>query len=499
MTLVLTVLAFISLLELTLWLRPVWKHRITLATILVPAQGAATAALLAIELDVMTVIFAIFSLFRVINLFRVISSRIQADFLYKATRKSSLWLIFYQLIIFGINRLGEISNVNMLIWFYLVAVAQLCAAGVILASTLRHLKTTRAPFLEKNIPSRDLPTLTVAIPARNETRDLEECLRSLVQNNYPKLEILVLDDNSQEKRTPEIIRGFAQQGVRFLQGKVPPNDWLPKNYAYQQLAEEANGEILLFCGVDTRFSIDSLNSLITDMVHKNKNMMSVMPLNLDYHPLSLLLQPARYAWELSLPRRLLRRPPVLSTCWLIRREAFIAAGGFKAVSRKVVPESYFAKQTAEHADGYSFMRSDNAIGLFSQKTPKEQFATAIRTRYPQLHRRPELVALTMMAQFVILFWPLVTAILAALNSEWVLAALNAVSLILVAASYAAVSYLAFGRHLVAGALLLPVAALFDLFVLGHSMWQYEFGEVRWKGRDVSPPVMRAVSALPKIG
>src|SRR6185312_7101939 len=110
-----------------------------------------------------------------------------------------------------------------------------------------------------------------------------------------------------------------------------------------------------------------------------------------------ILQPMRYAWELSLPRRLLRRPPVLSTCWLIKRDVITSAGGFAAVSRSVVPESYFARVSAVQ-DGYSFMQSNRRIGVTSQKSLSEQRLTAIRTEYPRLHRRIELVMLLSLAE-----------------------------------------------------------------------------------------------------
>lgn len=498
MTLVLIVLGYITALELTIWLNHVWTHRRVLATLLVLGLGGATGALLAVELNVAIVVFAVFSLFRVINLLRIAESRMQADFLYHVTRKTSLWLIFYQLVTLGIYRLVEANHIDMLTCFYIVAVSQLAGAMVVLSSTLRHIKTTKPPFLEANLASKDLPSITVAIPARNETRDLEECLHSLVQSNYPKLEILVLDDNSQDRRTPEIIRGFAQQGVRFLAGEEPPRGWLAKNYAYQQLAQEANGKILLFCGVDARFSPDTLSTLITNMLHKNKDMASIMPQNTNSSLGSLLVQPARYAWELSLPRRILGRPPVLSTCWLITKERLKAAGGFKAISRKAVPESYFAHFAAMHGDSYTFMHSDAAIGLTSSKTFREQLSTATRTRYPQLHRRPELAVITMMAEFMTLLWPLLIGVLSLFSHEWPLAAISLVGFLMVAVAHASIINLAYGKFMPTGLIILPAAVLYDLFILGHSMWQYEFSEVLWKGRNISQPVMRAIPSLPQL-
>ena len=58
------------------------------------------------------------------------------------------------------------------------------------------------------------------------------------------------------------------------------NDWLAKNYAYQQLAEAANGELLLFCGVDTRFEPGSLRALVALHLTTKASMISVLPAKL---------------------------------------------------------------------------------------------------------------------------------------------------------------------------------------------------------------------------
>ena len=51
-----------------------------------------------------------------------------------------------------------------------------------------------------------------------------------IASDYPKLEIIVLDDCSQD-RTAEIIRNFAHDGVRFIQSEDNKDNWLDKNKA----------------------------------------------------------------------------------------------------------------------------------------------------------------------------------------------------------------------------------------------------------------------------
>ncbi len=495
-------LGVITLLELLLWLPVVWRWRVGFAWLLITSLPIASVALIITNHAFWTFLLLFFSAYRVINLFRLIEARTQADRLFHTARQASLWLICMQLVVFAAELLTYHFQLRTTSWLYLVAVAQVLAAGVVAASARRQLRKTQPPAVLNRYADRDLPTLTVAIPARNETADLEECLRSLISCNYPKLEILVLDDCSQERRTPEIIRGFAHDGVRFIAGEVPPEHWLAKNYAYEQLRVASSGDVLLFCGVDVRFSPESLRNLVEIMLQKKKSMLSLIPANRlpdsRWGLESLLVQPSRYAWELALPRRWFNRPPVLSTCWLITRQALMASGGFQAVTHSSSPESYFARQTAKRDDGYSFMQSDAGIGLQCLKSLDEQRSTAIRMRYPQLHRRPELTALVTLAEFSILIAPFITLFGSFITGNWLLGVLSALACFPQLYTYASIVNLTYRQPVSRGYVLLPFAVLYDIALLNLSMWRYEFSEVIWKDRNICVPVMHTFPALPKV-
>lgn len=500
MQLALIFLAVLTIIELAIWLPFGWRIRQILAAAVLLGLSVVSGFLIVNYFSAWALIISFLSVYRVVNLLRVVQNRIHADYLYHAGRRTTLWLIGLQALVYILALIIDHNHLTLMTWLYTIAGAQLGVAAILLASTRRNLRTTRPVQLSQNYASKDLPTVTVAIPARNETSDLEECLKSLVASNYPKLEVLVLDDCSQNKRTPEIIREFAQDGVRFMAGKVPPGQWLAKNYAYDQLADEANGEVLMFCGVDTRFSPDSIGLMVRTLLEKHKYMLCVIPKNeLKQKGIrQLLLQPARYAWEFSLPRRMLNRPPVLSSCWLIRREALEKAGGFDAVSRKAVPESYLARRLALQDDGYTIVQSDTAIGVGSVKGLHDQQQTALRTRYPQLHRRPELVAVVSAAQFLFLVWPLAMIFIGILAGLWPLAALSLATYVFLTLHYANIVSLTYRRFMAASIFVLPIAALYDIGVLNYSMWKYEFGEVIWKGRNICVPVMRVIPELPKL-
>jgi len=107
--------------------------------------------------------------------------------------------------------------------------------------------------------------VSILIPARNEHDDILNLLQSIQEQDYPYYEVIVLDDNSTDN-TYAVCRGFADNHPKFkvIQGKPLPADWLGKNYACHQLAEQATGDYLLFLDADERVE----NSLINSAIHR---------------------------------------------------------------------------------------------------------------------------------------------------------------------------------------------------------------------------------------
>lgn len=95
------------------------------------------------------------------------------------------------------------------------------------------------------------PAVTAVVAARNEERDIEVALQSLLRLDYEPLEIIVIDDRSTD-RTGEILDRLAAENsrLRVIHLTELPPGWLGKNYALDRGAQEASGELLLFTDAD---------------------------------------------------------------------------------------------------------------------------------------------------------------------------------------------------------------------------------------------------------
>lgn len=492
-------LAASAVLELVLYIPFLWRARRVLAILAMITTMFSVGAVFMWRPNVLSGLIVLAAFYRVINQVRLYKGRMHERYLRRAAFRTSWRLIIPQLALLLVWWGWYQSSVNRQALWLSVAAAQVLLAVVLLFSTVRRIKRTHPALSHKNHADAELPSISIAIPARNETEDLHECLASILASDYPKFEVLVLDDCSQNKRTPEIIRSFAHDGVRFLQGDEPRPTWLAKNQAYDQLARESSGEYILFCGVDIRFQPDTIRKIVATIHDRHKEMMSILPERTpDARGRAALIQAMRYWWELVPPRRLFNRPPVLSSCWIIKKQALQRVGGFAAVTRAIVPEAFFARQLLAN-DGYSFIRSNNVLGLQSVKTPAEQRDTAIRMRYPQLHKRPEQVFAATVLEVTFLILPFVMALAGFwLPINWLTHVLAAIAAVLLTMSYQLMAQATRINHWSFALIALPIMTALDIAVMQRSMWLYEFSEVIWKGRNVCLPVMHVTPHLPKI-
>ncbi|MBO6795456.1 MAG: glycosyltransferase [Balneolaceae bacterium] len=93
--------------------------------------------------------------------------------------------------------------------------------------------------------------VSICIPARNEEANIGRCVESVLAQTYPNVEVLVLDDQS-EDRTPEILKELSDSDSRLkvLSGTPKPDDWLGKPWACHQISKAATGDILVFLDAD---------------------------------------------------------------------------------------------------------------------------------------------------------------------------------------------------------------------------------------------------------
>lgn len=115
-----------------------------------------------------------------------------------------------------------------------------------------------------------LPRVSVIVAARNEERDVEQGLQSLLLLDYSDLEVMVVDDRSTD-RTGEILDRIAAADPRLKVVHITelPKGWLGKNHALQHGADQASGQLLLFTDADVVMDPSVLRRSVSHLIRND--------------------------------------------------------------------------------------------------------------------------------------------------------------------------------------------------------------------------------------
>jgi len=122
------------------------------------------------------------------------------------------------------------------------------------------------------------PKVSIIIPARNEERNIQEALRSVLSQDYENTEIIVIDDRSTDQ-TAAILDRMAQADprLRVVHVRELPPGWLGKNHALSVGAHQATGEVLLFSDADIVMQPSSLRKAVGYMLTNRLDHLTITP------------------------------------------------------------------------------------------------------------------------------------------------------------------------------------------------------------------------------
>lgn len=235
------------------------------------------------------------------------------------------------------------------------SLALLAAAPWIIAAALIPLMLLKRSRIRRFPPPapEEAPLVSVIVPARNEAHNISACLATLLASDYPRFEVVVVDDQSRDG-TSEIVRLIAARSdgrLRLLEGEPPPPGWFGKAWACWQGYQAARGEVLLFADADTRHDDELLGHAVGGLRASGADLVSVLPrqrmlsfwervilpqlftaITLRYHDVERINQARR-------PRGVIANGQFM----LFQRTAYEEMGGHEAVRGEVVEDMALAQ------------------------------------------------------------------------------------------------------------------------------------------------------------
>lgn len=377
----------------------------------------------------------------------------------------------------------------------------------------------------------ELPLVSILVPARNEEdRVLREAIGSMLAQDYPNIEIIVVNDRSTD-RTQEILEELAARDsrLRVVQGQEPPPGWLGKPFALHQALAVARGEWILSIDADillhratvrkalalaTRFRCDAL-SLLPRMDYVSFWDHVIEPQALNLLRLGMLVGSvkARFRWATVQPSSQPVAPKptpgeiafhplyflsayvgdqafTIGAFTLIRRDALDAVGGYAAIRSEVMDETILGIRL--HRRGFRVFAVEGAHLIHTPARVKfsELWEAYSRVICPAVGRNPLVLGASAVAAGVLTLLPVITLGAALLLGVGRLS--QPVPGILLPAAMAYLAMVAVGallseedRHPSIYHIFSFVGYAVFIAIAVSSVWRrYAHRDVVWKGRPV---------------
>lgn len=341
------------------------------------------------------------------------------------------------------------------------------------------------------------PPVSILVPARNEEKNIRNCIDSLLAQDYPAFEIIALDDQSSDNTLAilqELARG--QSRLRVLAGCPSPTEHTGKNWACSQLAQQARGEFLFFTDADTVHRPQTLRALVDACAGEQAAFLTGFPRQRVNSWGERLLVPF-FAWAalcfipLWLAYRL--RWPALSVAvgqvMFFRREAYQAIGGHASLGPAIVEDFAFARKVNAAGLRWRVVSLADLISCRMYHNTREAVEGFTKNLFAAFDFRL-LVFLFVFFWLAALFWtpPLVLA--ARVLGQAPLASLPTLATCLaLALPLWLLPYLEIGLP-PALALLYPLTVLANEAVALRSLVFSLTGRLSWKGRALARPRWR---------
>lgn len=195
------------------------------------------------------------------------------------------------------------------------------------------------------------PVVSIMIPTRNEEDNLVGCLAALASVVRPRLEIIVVDDHSQDA-TLERAQEWAQRDgrIRVLPLRELPPGWTGKNHALFQGSRVAVGEWLLFIDADVRLALRAVETALAFALNHRVDLVSLSPLQRAGGFWEHLVQPLIYdLLDERFDLRAVNDPTTPDAAAngqfvLVRRAVYASIGGHEAIKGEILEDVVLAQK-----------------------------------------------------------------------------------------------------------------------------------------------------------
>ena len=120
------------------------------------------------------------------------------------------------------------------------------------------------------------PMVSVVIPARNESASIECTVRAFLAQDYPDLEVIVVNDRSTDD-TAAVLARIDDGRLSVIEGIETPAGWLGKPWALDQGARRARGTVILFADADIFYAPQAVRAAVAELLKSGAALIGLFP------------------------------------------------------------------------------------------------------------------------------------------------------------------------------------------------------------------------------
>jgi glycosyltransferase involved in cell wall biosynthesis len=228
---------------------------------------------------------------------------------------------------------------------------------------------TKTPYLDKFVAKDiDKPKVSIIVPVRNEEKLISKCLDSLLEQDYQNLEIIAIDDSSEDS-TGMILKKYAENNSKiiYVSARPKPEDWMGKNWACMEGYKKTTGKLLLFTDSDTKYASNLVSLAVSHLLSSNLDALTVIPkmLCLDTWTritlpiLSTFLHTRFSALRVNDPSK--KTGYFFGSFFIIKKVAYDAIGTHEGVKHEIIEDGALGKKVKESGFKLKMVRGEHLL------------------------------------------------------------------------------------------------------------------------------------------
>lgn len=355
------------------------------------------------------------------------------------------------------------------------------------------------------LPPAKAPLVSVCIPARNEENNIRRCVEAVLEQDYPNLEVIVLDDRSNDA-TLTLLRDIASRDSRLLpiNGSDLPAGWAGKPHALYQAVSVARGEWLCFVDADTFLAPNALSSVFAKALETEADLFTVMTRQIlgsfwERTVMPLVMTALSVGFS---PRKVndpQRRDAVANGQFIfIKRSIYDLVGGHERIKDQIVEDKALSELVKWSGHRLVIADGRDVVSTRMYTSLETMWEGWTKNIYLGLRDHPSLLllgafgaTLALIAALFLPIWPL-------LGLSWYMQGSGWMALLVIVEALLVWGYLIWIRAQVAQemgisrgyAFLTPLGAGVFAAMMLTSAWKVVSGQgVTWRGRKYQPRTM----------